>query len=139
MAGPDDPQPWLADADALRLLLRAVFAAADASRPTVVAKPIASGGTLGAREFTADELSALVAYLHELGPALVQPYVTAIDAHRELGVVTLDGTDVTTATTGGVGGGEREGLAVRAGRAAAECRADAGSPAGEDTAARCRA
>ncbi|GGQ68292.1 ATP-grasp domain-containing protein [Couchioplanes azureus] len=72
--------------------LRAVFAAADASRPTVVAKPIASGGTLGAREFTMDELSALVAYLRELGPALVQPYVTAIDAHRELGVVTLDGT-----------------------------------------------
>ena len=28
VAGPDDPQPWLADADQLRLLLRAVFAAA---------------------------------------------------------------------------------------------------------------
>src|SRR3712207_1261111 len=28
LAGPDDPQPWLADADQLRLLLRAVFAAA---------------------------------------------------------------------------------------------------------------
>jgi hypothetical protein len=27
-AGPDDPQPWLADADQLRLLLRAVFTAA---------------------------------------------------------------------------------------------------------------
>ncbi|SEH78156.1 PPOX class probable F420-dependent enzyme [Mycolicibacterium rutilum] len=28
LAGPDDPQPWLADADALRLLLRDVFTAA---------------------------------------------------------------------------------------------------------------
>ena len=28
LAGPDDPQPWLADAGQLRLLLRAVFAAA---------------------------------------------------------------------------------------------------------------
>jgi PPOX class probable F420-dependent enzyme len=28
LAGPDDPQPWLADGDALRLLLRKVFAAA---------------------------------------------------------------------------------------------------------------
>ena len=28
LVGPDDPQPWLADADQLRLLLRAVFTAA---------------------------------------------------------------------------------------------------------------
>ena len=28
IAGPDDPHPWLADPDALRLLLRDVFAAA---------------------------------------------------------------------------------------------------------------
>lgn len=28
LAGPDDPQPWLVDAEQLRLLLRAVFAAA---------------------------------------------------------------------------------------------------------------
>jgi PPOX class probable F420-dependent enzyme len=28
LAGPDDPQPWLADADRLRLLLREVFTAA---------------------------------------------------------------------------------------------------------------
>ncbi|MCV7279044.1 TIGR03618 family F420-dependent PPOX class oxidoreductase [Mycolicibacterium flavescens] len=28
LAGPDDPQPWLGDADALRLLLREVFTAA---------------------------------------------------------------------------------------------------------------
>ena len=28
LAGPDDPQPWLTDADALRLLLREVFTAA---------------------------------------------------------------------------------------------------------------
>ena len=28
LAGPDDPQPWLADADELRLLLRDVFTAA---------------------------------------------------------------------------------------------------------------
>ena len=28
LAGPDDPQPWLADAEALRLLLREVFTAA---------------------------------------------------------------------------------------------------------------
>ncbi len=28
VAGPDDPQPWLADSDQLRLLLREVFAAA---------------------------------------------------------------------------------------------------------------
>ena len=28
LAGPDDPAPWLADADALRLLLREVFTAA---------------------------------------------------------------------------------------------------------------
>ena len=28
LAGPDDPQPWLKDADQLRLLLRAVFEAA---------------------------------------------------------------------------------------------------------------
>ena len=28
LAGPDDPQPWLADADQLRLLLREIFTAA---------------------------------------------------------------------------------------------------------------
>ena len=28
LVGPDDPQPWLADADQLRLMLRAVFTAA---------------------------------------------------------------------------------------------------------------
>ena len=28
LAGPDDPQPWLTDADQLRLLLREVFTAA---------------------------------------------------------------------------------------------------------------
>jgi hypothetical protein len=28
LAGPDDPQPWLTDADRLRLLLREVFTAA---------------------------------------------------------------------------------------------------------------
>ncbi|MFI7603354.1 RimK family alpha-L-glutamate ligase [Actinoplanes sp. NPDC049681] len=75
------------DPDTLRDLFRTV----DPARPTVVAKPIASGGTLGAREFAADELPALAAYLRELGTAIVQPYVAAIDTHRELGVVTLDG------------------------------------------------
>ncbi|BCJ52526.1 hypothetical protein Asp14428_40010 [Actinoplanes sp. NBRC 14428] len=75
------------DPDALRDLFRTV----DAARPTVVAKPIAAGGTLGAREFTVEQVPALAAYLRELGTAIVQPYVTAIDTHRELGVVTLDG------------------------------------------------
>jgi hypothetical protein len=72
--------------------LRELFPAPDSPRPTLVAKPIASGGALGAREFTRAELPGLLAHLHELGPAIVQPYVTAIDAHRELGVVTLDGS-----------------------------------------------
>ena len=31
LAGPDDPRPWLADADQLRVLLRAIFVAAGGS------------------------------------------------------------------------------------------------------------
>lgn len=60
-------------------------------RPTLVVKPLSSGGALGAREFTADRMAELLAHVAELGHAVVQPYVPAIDAHRELGVVTLDG------------------------------------------------
>ncbi len=72
--------------------LLALFPPPEAPRPTLVVKPVASGGALGAREFTVGELPALVERIRELGTAIVQPYQPAIDAHRELGVVTLDGS-----------------------------------------------
>jgi hypothetical protein len=71
--------------------LRAAFPPVGSVRRTVVAKPLAAGGSLGAREFTIDELPQLAAYVEQLGTAVVQPYVQAIDTHRELGVLTLDG------------------------------------------------
>lgn len=71
--------------------LLAVFPPEGSPRRTVVAKPVAAGGSLGAQEFTPDELPALTAYVRELGEAIIQPYVHAIDTHRELGVLTLDG------------------------------------------------
>ncbi|MFI7540025.1 RimK family alpha-L-glutamate ligase [Actinoplanes sp. NPDC049599] len=71
--------------------LREAFPPAGSPRRTVVAKPVAAGGALGAREFTINELPQLVAYAAELGTAIIQPYVHAIDTHRELGVLTLDG------------------------------------------------
>lgn len=71
--------------------LLALFPPPEAPRPTLVVKPVAAGGALGAREFTVGEMPALMRRLRELGTAIVQPYQPAIDAHRELGVVTLDG------------------------------------------------
>ncbi|WP_433824687.1 hypothetical protein ACQP2E_21330 [Actinoplanes sp. CA-015351] len=66
-----------------------------ASRRTVVIKPLSSGGALDTREFTAERLEEAVAhaaYLIDSGAgALVQPYVEAIDTHRELGILTLRG------------------------------------------------
>jgi hypothetical protein len=73
-------------------LLRGLFPPEDGPRPTVVAKPIAGGGTLGAREFRIDQLGALTEHVRRLGTAVVQPYVSAIDTHRELGVLMLDGS-----------------------------------------------
>jgi hypothetical protein len=72
--------------------LQDLFTRTDPARPTLVVKPIASGGALGIREFSAAELPALIDRVRELGEALVQPYQVALDTHRELGVVVLDGT-----------------------------------------------
>ena len=71
--------------------LLAMFPPEGSPRRTVVAKPVAAGGSLGAQEFTPDELPQLAAYVRELGEAIIQPYVHSIDTHRELGVLTLDG------------------------------------------------
>ena len=73
-------------------VLRTLFPPSDGRRPTVVAKPIAGGGTLGAREFRLDQLGGLAEHVRRLGVAVVQPYVPAIDTHRELGVLMLDGS-----------------------------------------------
>ncbi|WP_199515135.1 ATP-grasp domain-containing protein [Nucisporomicrobium flavum] len=81
----------LVDGDPDPVVLRDLFPPPETPRPTVVAKPIAGGGTLGAREFRVDQLGALATYVRELGTAIVQPYVSAIDTHRELAVLTLDG------------------------------------------------
>lgn len=74
-------------ADALR--------AAKDPRRTVVVKPISSGGALGIREFPADQADQAAGYLRRLVEtemaALVQPYVNAIDLHRELAVVVMGG------------------------------------------------
>ena len=94
------PTVFVADAgaqpaDRLRDELSAVFPGAASPRRSIVVKPVSSGGALGAREFTVDEVDGAGAYvrgLNETGTAaLVQPYVHAIDVHRELGVVTLGG------------------------------------------------
>ncbi|MFI5935911.1 RimK family alpha-L-glutamate ligase [Actinoplanes sp. NPDC051494] len=72
--------------------LKGLFPDLAGPRPTLVAKPIAAGGALGAREFTAAELPELIAHLRAAGPSIVQPYIAAIDIHRELGVVMVDGS-----------------------------------------------
>lgn len=63
------------------------------ARRTVVVKPVAAGGALDAQEFADAEAAVRhVAWLHGRGSAaIVQPYVEAIDTHRELGVLTLEG------------------------------------------------
>ncbi|WP_433047984.1 ATP-grasp domain-containing protein [Dactylosporangium sp. CS-033363] len=71
--------------------LRSLFPPPGSPRRTVVAKPLSSGGALGAVEFGLDDLSGLAAHLSGVGTALVQPYQSAIDVHRELAVLTLDG------------------------------------------------
>jgi hypothetical protein len=79
----------------VREQVRAAFAGPAAVRRTVVVKPLSSGGSLDTREFGADRLDEAVAHAERLiaaGPgALVQPYVEAIDRHRELGILTLGG------------------------------------------------
>ena len=82
------------DADLLDAV-RAAFPAPGAARRTVVLKPISAGGALGIGEFPADRIDAAVVHARALltsgGAVLVQPYVAAIDEHRELAVVVLDG------------------------------------------------
>jgi glutathione synthase/RimK-type ligase-like ATP-grasp enzyme len=79
--------------DELREGIAASFPRPSAARRTVVVKPISSGGALGLREFPASHAGAAVAHaraLHAGGSAaLVQPYMSAIDTHRELAVVFL--------------------------------------------------
>ncbi|WP_305785960.1 ATP-grasp domain-containing protein [Symbioplanes lichenis] len=72
--------------------LHDLFTRTDPSRPTLVVKPIASGGALNTGEYTEAELPQLLDHLRRLDEALVQPYQVALDTHRELGVVVLDGT-----------------------------------------------
>lgn len=65
----------------------------DQARRTLVVKPVASGGALDTQEFGDVAAAArYVAWLNEGGSAaIVQPYIEAIDTHRELGVLTLEG------------------------------------------------
>jgi hypothetical protein len=73
--------------------IRAAYPSAATARRTVVIKPLSSGGALGAREFETGRIDEAVAHAERLiaagSGALVQPYVEAIDQHRELGVLTL--------------------------------------------------
>lgn len=73
--------------------IASMLALAQPLRRSVVVKPVAAGGALGIGEFSdVDEAAAHIQRLHRSGDsALVQPYLTAIDAHRELDVVLLDG------------------------------------------------
>jgi glutathione synthase/RimK-type ligase-like ATP-grasp enzyme len=65
---------------------------AEQERRTIVVKPVAAGGSMGAREFRRDQLDEAVAYVESAEQQmLVQPYIQAIDTHRELGVLTLNG------------------------------------------------
>ncbi|WP_051367113.1 ATP-grasp domain-containing protein [Hamadaea tsunoensis] len=70
----------------------------NAARRTIVVKPVASGGSLGAAEFAdVDEAAQHIAALRAAGSdAMVQPYIESIDTHRELGVVTM-GPDISHA------------------------------------------
>jgi hypothetical protein len=80
--------------DRLRQRLAAVFPDS-AARRSIVVKPESSGGALGAREFSFSEIDAAVAQVRAFGAAgvgaLVQPYMNAIDTHRELGVIVTGG------------------------------------------------
>jgi hypothetical protein len=82
--------------------LRAVFARSSPSRRTAVVKPLASGGSLGTQEFPIYELDQMTTYIQDLNnagmAAIVQPYMQAIDVHRELDVVILD-DDISHAIT----------------------------------------
>jgi hypothetical protein len=79
----------------LRDDLMSVSPALSEQRRTIVVKPVSSGGSLGIGEFAIHEVDAAsqhVLRMHRAGmSAIVQPYVAAIDAHRELGVITLGG------------------------------------------------
>jgi hypothetical protein len=96
----EDAGAWTADR--LRGELSAVFPDAASPRRSIVVKPESSGGALGAREFSVDEVGRAGAYVRSLNgtgmTALVQPYVHAIDTHRELGVITM-GDDISHAIT----------------------------------------
>jgi hypothetical protein len=89
----EDAGAWTAER--LRDELSAVFPEAASPRRSIVVKPVSSGGSLGAREFSVDELGKAEAYVRGLNgtgmAALVQPYVHAIDTHRELGVIVIGG------------------------------------------------
>ncbi|MEU8236396.1 hypothetical protein AB0C12_42965 [Actinoplanes sp. NPDC048967] len=71
------------------------FPAQASVRGTVVVKPLSSGGAMGTCEFGRDRIDDAVAHAQRLiaagSGALVQPYIEAIDEHRELGVLTLAG------------------------------------------------
>ena len=86
--------PGAGDAE-LRDAVRRSLPPAGLPRRTVVVKPISAGGALGIGEFPADRLDAAVAHARALltagGGALAQPYVAAIDHHRELAVIMLNG------------------------------------------------
>jgi hypothetical protein len=86
----------------LRDELLASFPAASSPRRTAVVKPLAAGGSLGAREFAIGAVDDMAAYVRAMNgagvAAMVQPYLHAIDVHRELGVLTLD-DDISHAIT----------------------------------------
>lgn len=79
----------------LEASLRDALPPAGSPRRTIVVKPLAGGGAMGTGEFASHELDEAAAHVRRFlaagTPALVQPYLAAIDRHRELGVVTLNG------------------------------------------------
>jgi hypothetical protein len=89
------PTTIVEDVDGLPERIAAAFEAAREPRRTVLVKPISSGGALGIREYPADQADQAAGYLRRLveteAAALVQPYVNAIDQHRELAVILMGG------------------------------------------------
>jgi hypothetical protein len=91
LAGVEGAVPTVFVTDARRDLPTA-FPAEHQRRRTLVVKPVSAGGSLGAREFRPDQLDEAIAYVEQSPqPMLAQPYMEAIDTHRELGVLTLNG------------------------------------------------
>jgi hypothetical protein len=89
------PTTIVEDTERLQECVAQAFLGAKDPRRTVLVKPISSGGALGIREFPADQADQAAGYLRRLVEtelaAIVQPYVNAIDQHRELAVVVTGG------------------------------------------------